>query len=144
MLSISVDLCVDEMPPKIRAKGEPNMKYMLLIYGNESTWASMSQDDRQKLYAEHRAYGEAMTKAGVIRGGSELKPSSNATTLRFKSGKTTTLDGPFAESKEQLAGYYIIEADNLETALEWAAKTPGMTSGAVEVRPMAPGPEMNG
>jgi hypothetical protein len=104
----------------------------------------MSEADMQKLYADHRAYGEAMTKAGVIRGGSELKPSSTATTLRFKSGKPTTLDGPFAESKEQLGGYYIIDAANLETALEWAAKMPGMTSGAVEVRPLAPGPEMNG
>ena len=120
------------------------MKYMLLIYGDESAWGSMSEEARQKLYAEHRAFGEAMTKAGVIRGGSELKPSSTATTLRFKSGKPATLDGPFAESKEQLGGYYIIDANNLETALEWAAKMPGMTSGAVEVRPLAPGPEMNG
>jgi hypothetical protein len=120
------------------------VKYMLLIYGDENRWASMSEADRQKLYGEHRAYGEAMSKAGVIRGGSELKPSSTATTLRFKSGKPATLDGPFAESKEQLGGYYIVDADNLETALEWAAKMPGMTSGAVEVRPLAPGPDMNG
>jgi hypothetical protein len=77
-----------------------------------------------------------MTKAGIMRGGSELKPVSSATTVRFTSGKPATLDGPFAETKEQLAGYYLIEADNLETALEWAGKMPGMTDGAVEVRPL--------
>ena len=112
------------------------MKYILLIYGDEQVWASMSQEDMQKMYAEHNAYGEAMGKAGIIRGGSELKPVSTATTLRFTNGKSAILDGPFAETKEQLAGYYLIEVENLEQALEWAAKMPGMTSGAVEVRPL--------
>jgi hypothetical protein len=112
------------------------VKYILLIYGDEKAWQNLSQDDMQKLYAGHRAYGEAMTKAGVMRGGSELKPISTATTVRFANGKPTTLDGPFAETKEQLGGYYIIETDNLETALEWAGKMPGMTAGAVEVRPL--------
>jgi hypothetical protein len=113
------------------------MKYILLIYGDEKRWQEMSQEDMQKLYAEHRAYGEAMTRAGVMRGGSELKPVSTATTVRFANGKPATLDGPFAETKEQLAGYYMIETDNLETALDWAGKMPGMTTGAVEVRPLA-------
>ena len=112
------------------------MKYILLIYGDEAKWQGMSQDEMQKIYAGHRAYGEAMTKAGVMRGGSELKPVSTATTVRFTNGKPATLDGPFAETKEQLAGYYIIETDNLETALDWAGKMPGMTGGAVEVRPL--------
>ena len=112
------------------------MKYILLIYGDEKVWQSMSREEMEKIYAEHGAYGEAMTKEGVMRGGSELKPVSTATTVRFANGKPTTLDGPFAETKEQLAGYYVIETDNLETALEWAAKMPGMISGAVEVRPL--------
>ena len=120
----------------ISADGETNMKYILLIYGDEQVGASMSQEDMQKMYAEHSAYGEAMGKAGIIRGGSELKPVSTATTLRFTNGKSAILDGPFAETKEQLAGYYLIEVENLEQALEWAAKMPGMTSGAVEVRPL--------
>jgi hypothetical protein len=110
------------------------MKYILLIYGDEKRWQAMSQDDMQQIYAGHRAYGEAMTKAGVMRGGSELKPVTTATSVRFTNGKPATLDGPFAETKEQLAGYYIIETDNLETALDWAAKMPGMSDGAVEVR----------
>lgn len=115
------------------------MKYILLMYSDEKVWEAMSQEDLQKIYAAHIAYGEAMTRAGVLRGGAELKPVSTATTVRFKNGKPTTLDGPFAETKEQLGGYYLIEADNLETALEWAAKMPGMTSGAVEVRPLGVG-----
>ena len=113
------------------------MKYILLIYGDEKV--SMTQDQMQKVYEGHKAYGEAMTKAGVIRGGAELKPVSTATTLRFTNGKPKTLDGPYAETKEQLGGYYIIECDNIEGALEWAAKMPGMTSGAVEVRPLGMG-----
>jgi len=112
------------------------MKYILLIYGDEKVWQSMSQDAMQKLYAEHRAYGEALSKAGVMRGGSELKPVATATTIRFKNSKPMTLDGPFAETREQLGGFYLIETDNLESALEWAAKMPGMTHGAVEVRPL--------
>jgi hypothetical protein len=112
------------------------MKYALLIYGDEQVWASMSQEEMQKIYAEHREYGEAMAKAGVIQGGSELKPVSTATTLRFNNGKSTIVDGPFAETKEQLAGFYLIETENLEQALDWGAKMPGMTTGAVEIRPL--------
>jgi hypothetical protein len=115
------------------------MKYILLIYGDEREWESASDADKQQIYEAHGAYGEAMEKAGVMRGGYELKPVTTATTLRFDDGKATTLDGPFAETKEQLGGYYLIEVDNLEQALEWAAKMPGMTSGAVEVRPLGMG-----
>ena len=79
----------------------------------------------------------AAYKAGVIKGGSELKPVSTATSVRFSGGKPRTVDGPFAETKEQLAGYYVIETPNLEEALAWAGKMPGMTQGTVEVRPLA-------
>jgi hypothetical protein len=115
------------------------MKYILLIYGDERVWASMSKEEMEKIYAEHRAYGEAMGKAGVILGGSELKPVATATSVSFAGGKPRTVDGPFAETKEQLAGYYLIEAPNLEEALGWAEKMPGMTHGTVEVRPLAAG-----
>ena len=115
------------------------MKYILLIYGDEREWESASEAEKQRIYEAHGAYTEAMEKAGVMRGGYELKPVTTATTLRFENGKATTLDGPFAETKEQLGGYYLIEVDNLEQALEWAAKMPGMTSGAVEVRPLGMG-----
>lgn len=115
------------------------MKYILLIYGNEAEWEAMSSEDKQRTYEEHGAYSDALEKAGVMRGGYELKPISTATTLRFTDGKPTMLDGPFAETKEQLGGYYVIEVDNLEQALDWAAKMPGMDSGSVEVRPLGMG-----
>jgi hypothetical protein len=115
------------------------MKYILLIYGDETVWSSMSEADAQKIYAGHQAYGEKMAKAGVIRGGAELKPTATATSLRFKSGKPTMSDGPFAETKEQLGGYYIIEVDNLEQAIDWASQMPSMTSGTVEIRPLGAG-----
>jgi hypothetical protein len=121
------------------SKEKETMKYILMIYGDESAWEAMSAAEQQKMYEEHGAYSEAMEKAGVMRGGYELKPISTATTLRFDNGKATTLDGPFAETKEQLGGYYIIEVDNLEQALDWAAKMPGMSEGAVEVRPLGMG-----
>lgn len=113
------------------------MKYILLIYGDERVWASMSKEEMEKIYADHRAFGAAMGKVGVIVGGSELKPVATATSVKFTGGKPRTVDGPFAETKEQLAGYYVIETANLEDALSWAEKMPGMTDGTVEVRPLA-------
>jgi hypothetical protein len=111
------------------------MKYALLIYSDETRWDSISTEDKQKMYEQHSAFGQEMAKAGVIRGGAELKPVTTATTLRFVDGKSaTTLDGPFAETKEQLGGFYMIDVENLEQALEWAAKMP-MATGSVEVRP---------
>jgi hypothetical protein len=113
------------------------MKYILLIYGDEQSWASLGKEEMEAMYSGHRAYGEALDKAGVMRGGSELKPVSTATSVRFNGGRPKTVDGPFAETKEQLAGFYLIEVDNLEQALEWAEKMPGMGTGTVEVRPLA-------
>lgn len=115
------------------------MKYILLIYDRESEFASLTPEELQKIYEEHGAYSDAMEKAGVLRSGYELKPVSTATTLRFENGKATMFDGPFAETKEQLGGYYVIEVDNLEQALDWAAKMPAMRSGSVEVRPLGMG-----
>ena len=112
------------------------MKYILLIYENEKLWEQASRDEMERVYAEHGAYGEAMAQAGVMRGGAELKPTSTATTIRFDGGKPKTLDGPFAETKEQLGGYYVIEVDSLEQAIEWAEKMPAMRNGAVEIRPL--------
>ena len=115
------------------------MKYILLIYGDERVWESMSQEEMAAVYAGHRAYGEAMRQAGVMEGGSELKPVATATSIRFTNGKSKTVDGPFAETKEQLAGYYVINVDDLEQAIAWAEKMPGMTAGTVEIRPMMSG-----
>jgi hypothetical protein len=116
---------------------EDAVKYILLIYGDERIWDALGKEQMAKIYEEHRAYGEAMARAGVMRDGAELKPVAAATSVRFSMGGRTTIDGPFAETKEQLAGYYVIETDSLEQALEWAGKMPGMIEGTVEVRPLA-------
>jgi hypothetical protein len=114
------------------------MKYILLIYGDEQAWAGLSKEEMEAMYAGHQAYGEALTKAGVEFSGSELKPAATATSLRFNgNGRPKMVDGPFAETKEQLAGYYVIDVENLERALEWGEKMPGMMAGTVEVRPLA-------
>jgi hypothetical protein len=115
------------------------MKYILLIYGDERVWGGMSPDEMGRLYEAHKAYGKAMEDAGVLREGSELRPTSTARSVRFDSGQPKTVDGPFAETKEQLGGYYVIETDSPEQAIQWAAKMPGMTHGTVEVRPLAEG-----
>ena len=88
---------------------------------------------------QHEAYGQALEEAGVLRGGAGLKPPATATTVRFAGGRTTLVDGPFAETKEHLGGYYLIETDTLDQALAWAAKLPVVGDGAVEVRPLGMG-----
>jgi hypothetical protein len=112
------------------------MKYILLIYGDERVWASMTREEMEKVLADHAAYGEAMAKAGVMQGGAELQPVSTATSIRFEGGKPRTVDGPFAETREQLGGYYVIDVENLDQAIHWAEKMPGMTQGTVEIRPL--------
>ncbi|MCX6590631.1 MAG: YciI family protein [Acidobacteria bacterium] len=115
------------------------MKYACLIYGSESEMAHLSQEEMAAVYARYTAFGKELAEAGVLRGGSELKPVSTATTVRIQNGKVLTLDGPFAETKEQLGGFYLLEVENLEQALAWAAKCPGATDGCVEVRPLGMG-----
>jgi hypothetical protein len=115
------------------------MKYILLIYGDEREWTSMSQEEMAKIYEAHGAYSDAMVEAGVMRGGYELQPVATATSVRFTNGTPKTSDGPFAETKEQLGGYYIIEVDTLDQAIDWAEKMPAMASGTVEIRPLGQG-----
>ena len=114
------------------------MQYMLLIFGNEAAMQSASKADLDKMLPAYSAYTEAMQKAGVLRGGERLRPSATATTVRVKNGKTEVLNGPYAESKEQLAGYYLIDVPDLDTALSWAARCPGASAGTMEVRPIWP------
>lgn len=113
------------------------MQYIVLIYGNEKSWSSMPKQQLEQMYAEYMTYSQEMAKAGVMRGGSELKPTSAATTVRVRGGKRQVTDGPFAETKEQLGGYYLIEVPDLESALEWAARCPSARDGSIEVRPLA-------
>jgi hypothetical protein len=112
------------------------MQYLVLIYDNEQVWNDMPPEQSQKLFGDYMAYTQEMSKAGVLRGGDALKPVSTATTLRIRDGKTLTTDGPFAETKEQLGGYYLIDVANLEEALKWAAKCPSAAFGSIEVRPV--------
>jgi hypothetical protein len=108
------------------------MEYMLLIYGSE---AQMQAPNPERM-AAYVAYTEALKQAGVLRGGNRLQPISAATTVRARNGKPAVLDGPFAETKEQLGGYYLIDVADLDAALSWASRCPGAAHGAIEVRPL--------
>ena len=112
------------------------MKYVLLIYGNETAMTSAPEAAMKEMLAAYGAYSQAMAEAGVMVAGDRLRPSSAATTVRTTNGKTQVLDGPYAETKEQLGGYYVIEAPDLDAALSWAERCPGATHGVVEVRPI--------
>lgn len=113
-----------------------HMQYLLTLYSDESGWAKMSPAEQQQGVAAYAAYGEALAKAGALVGSNRLQPSSAATTVRNVDGKAQVLDGPFADSKEQLGGYYLIEASDLDSALSWAARCPGASHGTIEVRPI--------
>lgn len=110
------------------------MQYMLLIVGNADLAAAAKAEDMKALMGAFMAYTQAMRDAGVYVAGDPLKPSSTAVTVRLKDGKPQVLDGPFAESKEQLGGYYLIEVPDLEAAIDWAGRCPGVKYGAMEVR----------
>jgi len=110
------------------------MNYMLLIYGNEASYLAASKEVTAQRYAAYGAYTEALKKAGVYVGGNRLRPTTSATSVRIANGKTNVLDGPYAETKEQLGGYYMIDVPDLDAALSWAARCPGAAYGAIEVR----------
>jgi hypothetical protein len=112
------------------------MQYMLLIFGNEARMQAASKAETGQMMAAYGAYTEAMKKAGIMVAGDRLQPSAAATTVRVADGKTKVLNGPYAETKEQLGGYYIIEAPDLDAALSWAARCPGASHGTIEVRPI--------
>jgi hypothetical protein len=111
------------------------MKYMLMDYVNEAGWPELSADDKERWLGVYRAYVDAMARAGVLKGSGGLMPTSTATTVRVVDGKTQVLDGPYADSKEQLAGYHIVEVADLDAAIAWAARCPTALHGVVEVRP---------
>ena len=112
------------------------MKYLLLIYGNEAAMQATPKADMERMLAAYGAYTEALSKAGALTDGNRLQRSSAATTVRVSNGKTNVLDGPYAESKEQLGGYYLIDVPDLDAALSWAARCPGASHGTIEVRPI--------
>jgi hypothetical protein len=112
------------------------MQYILLDYVNESGWPILTRAEQEHWLGAYKAYMQAMTKAGVLKTSSGLKPTSSATTVRVKDGKTQALDGPYADSKEQLGGFHIIEVADLDAAISWAARSPTALHGIVEVRPL--------
>ena|SRR2546425_11168052 len=114
------------------------MQYMLLIYDNEAHWGSMSEEERGRLFEEYGAFSQELRDKGVMAGGSQLQPSQSATTVRVRDGEQLATDGPFAETKEQLGGYYIVDVETLDEALEWAGKIPSARLGSIEVRPLVP------
>jgi hypothetical protein len=112
------------------------MHYMLLIYTPEEYWANRSDEDRAAMSQEYFAVTQAMRDAGAFVAGDALQPIATATTVRVSAGDALTTDGPFAETKEQLGGYYLLDVESLDEALEWAAKIPAARHGSVEVRPV--------
>jgi len=112
------------------------MKYLCLIYDEEAKMATMSEQDANAFMGEYFAFTEDIKKSGHYLGGEALKPVSTATTVRVRNGKMSTTDGPFAETKEQLGGYYLIEARDLNDALQVASRIPSARMGSVEVRPI--------
>ena len=110
------------------------MQYLLALYVDESSWGRMTPEQQQQGTAAYMAYTEALKEAGALKNSNRLQPSASATTLRTTNGKTQVLDGPFADSKEQLAGYYLIDVPDLDAALSWAGRCPAAQHGVVEVR----------
>lgn len=112
------------------------MQYMLLIHGDEAAMAKARKEDMAGMMAAYGAYTQALKQSGVMLAGERLHPASTATIVRAKNGKTEVVNGPYAESKEQLGGYYVIEAADLDAAIAWAARCPGAQFGSMEVRPI--------
>jgi len=112
------------------------MQYLLLLYANEHGWDSLTPAQQQQGAAPYKADTETRQKSGALKGSNRLQPTSTATTVRNENGKAQVLDGPYADSKEQLGGYYLIEAPDLDAAIAWANRCPGAGHGTIEVRPV--------
>ena len=117
------------------------MRYMLLIYGNESRWGNLSEAEADAEMGKWFAYTEELGKAGVSTIGDALQPTSTATTVRDQGGEPMVTDGPFAETKEQLGGYYLLDVADLDEAIKWAHKCPGAQYGTIELRPIMEFPD---
>jgi hypothetical protein len=115
---------------------ERTMQYLLMIYRNEAEMNAVSAAEGQKMMKEYETFTQSIIQNGNFKAGDRLQPASTATTVRVRDGKILTTDGPFAETREQLGGYYLIEAKDLDTALGIAARIPGAKVGSIEVRPI--------
>ncbi|AGB43314.1 YciI family protein [Mesorhizobium sp. ESP6-5] len=112
------------------------MRYMLMIYADEAAMANVPTEATYQMSAAYDAYTEALKKSGTWLAGDRLRPSQATTLVRMTDGKTSVLDGPYADTKEQLAGFYMIEAEDADAAIAWAARCPAASTGTVEVRPI--------
>jgi hypothetical protein len=120
------------------------MKYLAMIYGDESVWDTFSEEQKEAAYARYGAFYDAASAAGVVLGGNELGPTRDATTVRVREADTIVTDGPYAEVKEALGGFFLLECSSMDEALDWAARIPGAEHGAVEVRPLYVDPSAEG
>jgi hypothetical protein len=119
------------------------MQYLLLIYGNEKNWVNATKGDQERMLADYMEFTKGIVKSGNYRGGEALEPTHTATTVRVKEGKVLRHDGPYAETKEQLGGYYLVEAKDLDEAIAIGARIPEVNhGGAIEVRPIMPTPKV--
>jgi hypothetical protein len=112
------------------------MKYMLLIYHNEQSWNGITESERQQIFSDYRKLRDRLQGTGQFVTGSQLQPITTATSVRVRDGKELVTDGPFAETHEQLGGYFLIEAENLDEATSIAAQIPSAKTGTIEVRPL--------
>lgn len=112
------------------------MKYMLLIYGNEAQWDALSPEAQEAEIAQYGGFSAEATQRNLMLGGEQLHPTTDATTVRVRDGHTLTTSGPFAETHEQLGGYYILDCKDIDEAIEMAAKIPGALTGSIEIRPI--------
>ena len=112
------------------------MKYMLLIHDDEKAWARLNEAERGKIYAEYGQFGQSVKASGNYLAGAQLQPTTMATSVRVRDGKRLVTDGPFAETREQLGGYYLVEAKDLDEATAIAARIPSARFGSIEIRPV--------
>ena len=112
------------------------MQYLLMIYQNEAEYAKMDAATGKKMLEEYGAFTQSIVQSGNFKAGDRLQPTTTATTVQVRDGKMLTTDGPFAETREQLAGYYLVDAKDLDAALAIAARIPGARIGSIEVRPI--------
>ncbi|MEO8971397.1 MAG: YciI family protein [Ktedonobacteraceae bacterium] len=112
------------------------MRYILLIYGNENPNPALTEEEMNAEMNAYNAFTQEISERGVLLSGDALQSTATATTVRVRDSKVLTTDGPFAETKEQLGGFYMVQCNNLDEAIEWAAKIPGAQRGSIEIRPV--------
>jgi hypothetical protein len=136
------EVSIRELPFDVLMEGQ--MKYMLLIYEDEKGWAKFSESERQQIFGEYMQFTKEVQDSGHYQAGAPLQPTSTATSVRVRNGKRVVTDGPFAETREQLGGYYLVDAKDLDDAVGIAARIPSARLGTIEVRPVMEIPALAG